>query len=106
MPNTIGNNSNVGMHDNEIRRGRCNDDHQNRKPDVAHRTARKLCCVCSVGIDVRLVPIARKTGGERVQRSAERSHSGGENPRQEQSSKSHRHLIENEVAECFVRGLG
>ena len=94
------------MHDDKIGRGRCNDDHQNRKPDGRPAHGAQALFVGGSGIDVRLIPIAREAGGERVERGAERSHGGGEDSREEQSAKAHWHLIENEVAERFVRRLG
>src|SRR5439155_24146982 len=90
----------------KIRGSRCNDDDQDRAARRRTTGWANGLCVCGFGVDVRLVPIARESGGKRVQRGAERSHGGREDSGEEQSAKSHWHLIENEVAECFVRSLG
>lgn len=67
------------IHDDEIRCGRGHDDHEHREPDrgPAHRA--ETLFLGRGRIDVGLIPIARETGSERVQRGAERTHGGGEN---------------------------
>ena len=74
-----------GMHDDEIGSDRCDDDHENGKPDrcPAHRA--QTLFVVAMRVDVGLIPIAGKTGRERVDRGAERAHGRRENPCDQQA---------------------
>ena len=94
------------MHDYEIGRCRCDDDHQNCEPDGGPSDGAQTLVVRRVGIDVGLIPVAGETGGERVERSAERAHGCGKNSRDQQAPDANGHFVKNEVAENLVRRFG
>src|SRR5262249_52764887 len=54
-------------------------------------------------VDVWPVPIAGKARGQRVDRSAERAHRGGEYSGEKQTPNANWHFIKNVVAKNFIR---
>ena len=96
----------VRMDDHQIGSRRCNDDHQDGEPNGGPADCAQALFWRRCWIDVRLVPIASKAGGQRVNRGAERAHGSRKDSRDQESAEADRHLVQNEMAKCFIWRFG
>src|SRR5437870_3792622 len=99
-------NTHIRMHDDQVRRCRCYDDHENGEPTRGPPDGAQALLIRGVAINISFVPIASKAGGQRVQSGAERAHRRGENSCNQEAAQADWHFVKDEMAERFVRRFG